>query len=45
MCANSSPPGPRNLTYWYDNKLVLFLLPAQCKHGVTQWAAGVKIYV
>ena len=27
----------------YDNNLVLFLPPAQCKQSVTQWAAGVKI--
>ena len=28
----------------YGDTLVLFLPPAQCKHGVTQWAAGVKMY-
>ena len=27
----------------YDHHLVLFLPPAQCKHGVTQCAAGVKV--
>jgi hypothetical protein len=28
----------------YGDTLVLFLPPAQCKHGVTQWAGGVKMY-
>ena len=27
-----------------DN-LVLCLPPAQCRQGITQWAAGVKMYV
>ena len=30
-------------TMEYDNNFVLFLPPAQWKHGLTQWAAGVKM--